>query len=175
MDKCLKFEDKCSVMKYFKNQISAVNEAAAVYVSGYSNYSIGKAFGIKEFINNKLLLIKSIRIGLSYAFFHEIKSITPFSDEDWADILNISTKSLQRYKQEQNFLFKPIHSEKIIEIAEVSLLGNEVFEDSTQFKLWLQTPNFALGNMQPLELLKDSYGKEMVMGELHRIDHGIFA
>lgn len=57
----------------------------------------------------------------------------------------------------------------------MSLLGNEVFEEAVQFKLWLQTPNYALGNMQPLELLRDSYGKEMVMAELHRIDHGIFA
>ena len=162
-------------MNYSKNDISAVNEAAAVYLKSYSSYAIGSGFSIKEFINNKLLLIKSIRTGLSYPFFHEIKNITPFSDEDWADILNVSTKSLQRYKQESNFLFKPIHSEKIIEIAEVSLLGNEVFEDAAQFKLWLQTPNYALGNMQPLELLRDSYGKEMVMAELHRIDHGIFA
>lgn len=162
-------------MNYSNDHIIVVNEAAAVYLKGYSSYAVGNDFSIKEFINNKLLLIKSIRTGLSYAFFNEIKNITPFSDEDWADILNISTKSLQRYKQEANFLFKPIHSEKIIEITEVSLLGNEVFEDTAQFKLWLQTPNYALGNMQPLELLKDSYGKEMVMAELHRIDHGIFA
>jgi uncharacterized protein (DUF2384 family) len=41
--------------------------------------------------------------------------------------------------------------------------------------MWLETPNFALGNQKPFELLKDSYGKEMVMGELTRIDHGILA
>jgi hypothetical protein len=28
--------------------------------------------------------------------------------------------------------------------------------------------------MKPKELLKDSYGKEMVIGELTRIEHGIF-
>jgi uncharacterized protein (DUF2384 family) len=28
--------------------------------------------------------------------------------------------------------------------------------------------------MQPIELLKNSYGKEMVMNELNRINQGIF-
>ncbi|MCC6451300.1 MAG: DUF2384 domain-containing protein, partial [Acidobacteria bacterium] len=32
---------------------------------------------------------------------------------------------------------------------------------------------FALGNVKPVELLRDSYGKELVMGELNRIAHGI--
>jgi uncharacterized protein (DUF2384 family) len=40
--------------------------------------------------------------------------------------------------------------------------------------LWLNTPNFALGKLKPIELLKDSYGKEMVIGELVRVNHGIF-
>ena len=42
-----------------------------------------------------------------------------------------------------------------------------------KFKLWLDTPNFALGNNQPKELLRDSYGKELVMGEQTRINYGI--
>jgi uncharacterized protein (DUF2384 family) len=31
-----------------------------------------------------------------------------------------------------------------------------------------------MGDLKPAELLKDSYGKEMVMAELNRIEHGIF-
>lgn len=49
----------------------------------------------------------------------------------------------------------------------------EVFEDMDQFKLWLDTPNFSLGSLKPIELLKDSYGKELVIGELTRINYGI--
>ena len=39
---------------------------------------------------------------------------------------------------------------------------------------WLSRINHALGDMLPIELLKDSYGKELVIDELNRIDHGIF-
>ena len=98
--------------------------------------------------------------------------MTPLTLSDWAEYLNISGKSLSRYRQ-QNTLFKPIYAEKILEIAEVTNLGLEVFGDKEKLKLWLETRNYALGNQKPFDLLKDSYGKEMVMGELTRIDHGI--
>jgi putative toxin-antitoxin system antitoxin component (TIGR02293 family) len=58
-------------------------------------------------------------------------------------------------------------------MAEVTNIGKEVFGGTDKFRLWLDTPNFALGNMKPIELLKDSYGKEMVVAELTRINHGI--
>lgn len=157
----------------------SVNEAAAVYLTKMS--LLEELHGpftnltFNDFLDDKLLLIQSIRKGISFAFFSEIKKTVPFSDEDWATLLNISTKSLQRYAREEDFLFKPIHSEKIIEIAEVTNLGNEVFDDQDQFHLWLHTPSYALGAVAPIELLNDSYGKEMVLDELHKIDQGIFA
>jgi putative toxin-antitoxin system antitoxin component (TIGR02293 family) len=60
-------------------------------------------------------------------------------------------------------------------MAEVTQLGLEVFGNMEKFKLWLETPSYALGNLKPLELLKDSYGKEMVTGELTRINYGILS
>lgn len=128
----------------------------------------------KEFLSNRMLIVHSIREGIPYRLFKLIQEKTPFSEEEWAEILNISTKTLQRYKASKNHVFKPIHSEKILELAEVTSLGNSVFGPE-KFYLWLQTPNYALGNMKPQELLKDSYGKELVVEELHHIDQGIFA
>jgi len=165
-------------MKTVNKQIHQVNEAAAVYVAqtplSIRRGRVNKNFSFQDFLDNKLLVIHSIRTGITFDLFSEITKITPFSDDDWAEILNISSKSLQRYRAEKDFRFKPIHSEKIIEIAEVALLGNTVFDTSSQFYLWLRMPLFALGSMKPIELLKDSYGKEMVLDELHRIDQGIF-
>lgn len=128
----------------------------------------------ESFLENKMLLIRTIRKGIPYSLFDSIQDYTPFTVEDWADFLNISTKSLARYKASFKHIFKPIHSEKIIEMAEVTKVGLEVFGDMEKFKLWLETPIFALGNLKPIELLKDSYGKEMVIAELTRISHGIF-
>ncbi|MCK6602586.1 MAG: DUF2384 domain-containing protein [Bacteroidetes bacterium] len=128
-----------------------------------------------DFLANKLLVILAIRNGIPFHLFSLIKDQTPFSETDWADLLNISVKSLQRYKQEADHCFKPAHSEKIIEIAEVTQAGLEVFGSVEKLSAWLGTPNFALAGMKPQDLLKDSYGKDLVLSELTRISHGIFA
>ncbi len=127
-----------------------------------------------DFLSNKMLMILVIREGVPYSFFNLIQHFAPFSENDWANFLEISTKSLQRYKLSSKS-FRPIQSEKIIEMAEVTNVGLDVFGDMEKFKLWLDTPNFALGKLKPIELLKDSYGKEMVISELTRINYGILA
>ncbi len=127
-----------------------------------------------DFLSNKLLIVFAIKKGIPYSIFSLIQNITPFTINDWAEYLDISSKSLIRYRL-QDKSFKPIHSEKIIELAEVTNLGVEVFGDNQKFRQWLETPNYALGNLKPFDLLRDSYGKDMIIGELTRIDHGILA
>lgn len=126
----------------------------------------------RELIFDKMLVIELIDIGIPYSLFALIQNITPFTEGYWAALLNVSTKSLQRYKQGAK-QFKPLQSEKIIEMAEVTIVGIEVFGNLEKFKLWLDTPNFSLGNLKPMELLKNSYGKELVINELTRINYGI--
>jgi len=153
-----------------------VGEAVSVYLTNELPTKIDKnTFSFKDFIDNKLLVINSIRRGLSYNLFKTIMLFSPFSEEEWANYLNISSKSLQRYKKQEDFHFKPIHSEKILEIAEVTSLGKEIFDTNEQFYSWLNTPSLVFNNLTPAELLRDSYGKSLVIDELHRIEHGVFA
>lgn len=163
------------VMSYDEQNIAIneVNEPLSVYVKNIGNLSRNISFA--DFFLDKMLIVQAIRRGLPYKIFKQIKSFTPFTDADWAEYLDLSTKSLQRYRDDKNFSFKPIHTEKIFELAEVTNFGIEVFGSSEKFYDWLKTPTFALNGYKPGELLKNSYGKEMVMAELNRIEHGIFA
>ncbi|MFZ4463673.1 MAG: type II toxin-antitoxin system Xre/ParS family antitoxin [Bacteroidales bacterium] len=136
-------------------------------------FSVTPKITYNELLSDKMFIISAIRAGIPFSLFSLIRETTPFSETEWAGFLDISTKSLQRYKAASRH-FKPMQSEKIIELAEVTKLGSEVFEDMDKLKLWLNAPNFALGNNTPVELLKDSYGKDLVMGELTRIHYGIF-
>lgn len=147
-------------------EISLVLEREEVYHRSKTTF--------RDFLEDKVLMMLVIRRGVSYSFFEKIQLFTPFSENEWAEFLDLSTKSLQRYKQADK-VFRPLQSEKIIEMAEVTKNGLEVFDDMDKFKLWLETPNYALGSQKPQELLKDSYGKELVLSELTRIHHGIFA
>lgn len=128
---------------------------------------------IKELLDDKLLLTLVIQEGIPYELFEIIQDNTPFTESNWSVFLGVSSKSIQRYKKEKK-KFKSLQTEKILEITEVCHLGIEIFDSLDKFKLWLNTPNFALGSIAPIDLLSDSYGKELVMTELVRIDYGIF-
>ena len=60
-----------------------------------------------DFLLNTLLVMSVIRHGITYSLFDTIRSYVPFSDNDWAEYLNISTKTLQRFAAEEKDL-KPI-------------------------------------------------------------------
>ena len=113
----------------------------------------GKQVTYEKFLEDKMLIVVAIRKGIPYSLFYLIQKYTPFSENDWANFHDLSTKSLQRY---------------------VTKVGLDVFGNVENLKLWLNTPSFALGKLKPIELLKDSYGKEMVISELHRMNYGIF-
>lgn len=133
----------------------------------------GGAVAFTDYLNDRLLMVEVIKKGITYSLFEEIQKLSSLTSQEWATILNLSTRSLQRYK-EQDQLFKPIQSEKIMELGEIFILGNEVFGDADKFKRWLETPSFAIGNVRPTDLLSDSFGQQIVTEELTRINYGIF-
>ncbi len=143
-----------------KNESNKVEEMARAY---------GHVF------DNRMSIIDSIKQGVSYKLFSYIKNRCPFSDEQWAGFLGISTKSLQRYALAQTHVFKPIHSEKIIEIAEVCDAGMEVFNDKYDLYDWFTKPAFAFDYEVPMHFLDTSYGVQLVFVQLKRFAHGIFA
>jgi putative toxin-antitoxin system antitoxin component (TIGR02293 family) len=161
-----------------ENSVEKLDEEISKVVrhSSKSKYLVPSESEItySDFLKNKMMIVHIIRDGVPYSLFARIQDYTPFSEKDWSNFLDISTKSLQRYKQQPR-KFKPIQSEKIIEMAEVTNIGLDVFGDMDKFRLWLNTPSFALGNLKPIDLLRDSYGKEMVIGELTRINYGILS
>lgn len=131
-------------------------------------------YGNNSILNNPFATSIAIEKGIGYSIFEEIQQLIHLSEQKLADILSLSTKSLQRYKKDKDFRFKPIHSEKLIELVEVANFGLSVFDSNEQFNLWLDTPSFVLGNKKPSELLTNSYGIKLVMQELNNIEHGIF-
>lgn len=155
-----------------------VEEAFMGYLKGVSRKQEGSyhkaPLTLSQFFSNRMLVISSIRQGVPFSLLELLIELIPFTEKDWVEFLDVSSKTLQRYKKEKGHVFKSIHSEKILEIAEVAFAGQQVFESDEKFYQWLNAPSFALGGSKPINLLKDSYGKEIVLNELNRIDHGIF-
>lgn len=127
-----------------------------------------------EMFSNKLMINQIIMSGLSYPIFEKMQTNISFTKDEWAEFLDLSVRTLDRYKLEQK-RFKASQSEKIIGLIEVLERGTEVFGDLNLFKQWLKQSIPALANTKPIELLYTSYGKELVLAELTRIEHGVLA
>ena len=50
-----------------------------------------------KFLEDKMLIIVAIRKGIPYSLLDLIQNYTPFSESDWANFLDISTKSLHNH------------------------------------------------------------------------------
>ena len=124
--------------------------------------------------NNALVLIKMIRKGIGYTAFEKFALAFPYSLAEWSGFLHLSERSMQRYKKEKR-AFDPLQSEKIVEIAMLFKLGEDVFGSKSNFNAWLQTESLPLNKIKPVELIDNSFGIGLVKDELIRIEHGILA
>jgi putative toxin-antitoxin system antitoxin component (TIGR02293 family) len=127
-------------------------------------------------LDNKdvFMLIKSTREGLGYDTFDKLSGRFPLNNSDWSKILNMSERTMQRYKREKK-RFDPIHSERLLLIMLLFKKGTEVFGDSDSFIKWLNSENISLGGVKPINLLDNSFGVNIVKDELSRIEHGMLA
>ena len=118
------------------------------------------------------LFMEAARAGIDYSFFNQLLNKIPLSLNEWADILHLSNRTLQRY-QKQKKSFETLQSERILEISQLYKYGFEVFEDAENFETWMNLKSIPLGGVKPKSLLNSSFGIQMVKDELGRIEHGI--
>ena len=129
----------------------------------------------KSLNNNDIFqLIKTTREGIDYDTFDRLTDKFPLNNSYWSKILNVSERTMQRYKREKK-KFDPIHSEKLLMIMLLFQKGIEVFGNSANFLTWIDTVSVSLGGIKPVNLLDSSFGINMVKDELIKIEHGILA
>ncbi|WP_205503858.1 type II RES/Xre toxin-antitoxin system antitoxin [Rufibacter psychrotolerans] len=121
-----------------------------------------------------LLLVETVRQGIKFPLFMKIANQSPFDLSEWSVFLNLSERTIQRYKKEKK-TFDPIHSEKILEVTLLYKRGTEVFGNAESFNAWLEAKNVALGGITPKSLLDTTFGIGLVKDELTRIEHGVLA
>jgi putative toxin-antitoxin system antitoxin component (TIGR02293 family) len=119
-------------------------------------------------------IIQSVRKGIFINTFLQGIPKSAFNLKEWANLLHISERTIQRYEALKKH-FEPLHSERIIELQRLNLQGAQVLGNATAFKTWLHTQCIALGGVTPFSLLDSSIGIHMVMQELGRIEHGIYS
>ncbi|HRP54974.1 antitoxin Xre-like helix-turn-helix domain-containing protein [Agriterribacter sp.] len=124
-------------------------------------------------IRNNADFIGIIREGVPKKSLDHLMDNTGLTVSEISAIIRTSDRTLRRYTARQKL--NPEQSERIIELARLYSRGEEVFGSMDAFKQWMNSTVVALGNKKPKTYLDTSLGITLLMNELGKIEHGIFA
>lgn len=108
-----------------------------------------------------------------YRKFEKIAALVPFTQKEWANILHLSERTLQRYSKD-NSSFEGIYVDRILQLEQMIHLGLETFTDATAFYKWLQKEKKILGHVLNFESLYNTQGIQDITDQLGRIQYGVY-
>ncbi len=124
-------------------------------------------------IENKMDVVELVRTGVTKSAVSNLAQYLSLSMKQIADLLPVTERTLLRYTNQKN-LTQPV-SEQVLHIAGVTAKGVDVFEDKAKFIMWLHTPHKVFSGKTPYTLLNSSFGAELVLEELGRIEFGVYS
>ncbi|MEO6229413.1 MAG: antitoxin Xre-like helix-turn-helix domain-containing protein [Ferruginibacter sp.] len=134
--------------------VSKVSEAVPVY-----KRNIRSLPSVKDFTYNE---------------FKKIAEKTPFTQAEWAAMLHVSERTLQRYAK-NNGSFAPINAERFLQINQVLINGKNIFGSFESFYNWIyKNPPMLEGELS-FNSLTSYEGIQKVLTQLGRIEHGVLA
>jgi putative toxin-antitoxin system antitoxin component (TIGR02293 family) len=111
---------------------------------------------------------------LSFNDFKKLADKIPFTLAEWATILHVSERTLQRYAK-NNSAFAPINAERIYLIEKVLNEATTTFGKPEKFYEWItRNPYMMEGNLS-VQSLSTFDGIQNILTQLGRIQQGIFA
>ncbi len=122
-------------------------------------------------LKDRLSLIRKAKNGIEAKYVLMILKYYNFKKDFIADMLNLSTKTLDRYTKENRKL-NPNDSELVIKLILLYKKGIEIFGEQSSFVNWLNKAAFGLGNLKPAEIINTSEGIDLIIEELSRIEFG---
>jgi putative toxin-antitoxin system antitoxin component (TIGR02293 family) len=123
--------------------------------------------------NRSVKIIPTVK-NFTYSEFKKIADKAPFTQAEWASILHVSERTLQRYAK-NNGSFAPINAERAMQIVQVINEGKKTFGKTELFYNWLKRKPLMLEGTLSFDSLATAYGIQLVLTQLGRIQHGILA
>lgn len=111
---------------------------------------------------------------LTYEEFKKTAEKVPFTHSEWAAILHISERTLQRYAK-NNGRFAPINAERFHQINQVLAKGKKVLGKTAWFYEWIHSNPPSLEGDLSFNSLTSYDGIQKILTQLGRIEHGILA
>ncbi len=150
---CLHLEKLQKMKKAVSNPVEKV----------YKNY--------ENYLHEENLSIVSEPQEVYARAFDDMVAVTNYDKHFAADLLDMSYKTITRYKSENKKL-GALQSEFLLKTILLFNKGSKVFGDEQAFNLWLDKPAYGLGNKIPRKFITTVGGINYVLEELNRIAHG---
>ena len=112
--------------------------------------------------------------NFNYNEYKKIADKSPFTQGEWAAMLHLSERTLQRYAK-SNGIFAPMNAERALQIAKVLEQGKITFGSTLNFYNWLKDSPYMLEGELSFDSLTSAQGIQMILTQLGRIQHGILA
>ena len=125
----------------------------------------------KDHEPDSMQVITLIRNGVSGDSIIRLADLMNIPKNDVYNLLNLKARTAQRQVSKNLDADKSGH---LVQITKILQRCVEVFEDLEKAKRWLKSPNYALRNQIPLNLLDTTEGIELVRDTLTRIEYGVF-
>ncbi len=130
-------------------------------------------------LNEPIAEYKSVKVipqlkDFTYEEFKKTADRVPFTLAEWAMILHVSERTLQRYAK-NNGKFAPINAERFHQINNVINRGKKVFGKTSTFYEWLHSNPPMLEGTLSFASLTSFDGIQKILIQLGRIEHGILA
>ncbi len=132
----------------------------------------------QNILNEPMPVYRSIKIipavlDFPYRKFEKIARQIAFTQKEWASILHLSEKTLQRYSKD-NKSFEGIYVDRILQMQELIKMGLETFTSTEALYRWLKRDKPVLGELLTFDSLKSSRGIQLIIDQLGRIQHGVY-
>lgn len=120
---------------------------------------------------NDLILLS--RAGIKKSSLKSLTAYLGISMDKMSGLIHTSHRNLQRKDEDE--LLDTLKSEKVLELAAFTKRGMDVLGNEHAFRQWLHSPILALGNKKPIDFLDTSFGVQMVLNILGRLEQGVYS
>ena len=117
-------------------------------------------------------LVRRIQRGLPTAAISELTKHGVTGQEIYDLIIHRRTLSHRRQKRQR---LTADESDRIVRIARIAVLADQVLGDRESASLWLREPRRRFDGRTPIEMLATEAGTRLVEEMLYQIDEGIYA
>jgi putative toxin-antitoxin system antitoxin component (TIGR02293 family) len=125
---------------------------------------------VQEYLQPKKTLAVA---DYSYKKLKKIADKVPFTQAEWANMLHLSERTLQRYAK-NNSSFEGIYTDRILLLQEMIDLGLETFTDAGAFYQWLKKDKAVMGQLLNFESLYSERGIQEIIDQISRIQYGVY-